>query len=153
MAENKMPEPPEPDALYRLIVEVRRAFHDLGAYADALHADLEITAAMRAVMEYLADNGPETVPNIARDKKVTRQHIQQLADALVARGMAKWVDNPRHKRSKLLELSPAGEKAFAEIRRREAGALRRLASHFEHDDVQRASETLGRLRRLAANPD
>ena len=148
MTRNKTPEPPDPDALYRLIVEVRGAFHDLAAYADRLHADLEITAAMRAVMEYLAGHGPETVPNIARDKKVTRQHIQQLADALVGHEMAQWSDNPRHRRSKLLRLSPEGERRFAEIRRRERDALRKLARDLDGADVELSARTIEGLRRI-----
>ncbi len=146
MTKANNPKPSNPETLYRLIVEVRGAFHDLAEYADALHADLGVTAASRAVMEYVADRGPDTVPNIARVKKVSRQHIQQLADGLVASGLAQWQDNPQHKRSRLLQLSPKGHDRFAEIRRREAVALSALAGQLEGLNVACAADTLAEVR-------
>lgn len=136
----------DPKTLYRLIVEIRGAFHDLAEFSSAANADLAITAAMRAVMEYLDGNGPEAVPNIARAKNVSRQHIQQLADALVQAGFAKWGDNPRHKRSALLMLTAEGKKRFAEIRRREAKALAEIAAKLDAADIQTASDAVAALR-------
>ncbi|MEX0346465.1 MAG: MarR family winged helix-turn-helix transcriptional regulator [Rhizobiaceae bacterium] len=138
--------PADPKTLYRLIVEIRGAFHDLAEFSSAANADLAITAAMRAVMEYLDGNGAEAVPNIARAKNVSRQHIQQLADALVETGLAKWKDNPRHKRSALLTLTAEGKKRFAEIRRREARALAEIAAKLDETDIQTASDAVSALR-------
>ena len=144
----------DPKTLYRLIVEIRGAFHDLAEFSSTANADLAITAAMRAVMEYLDGNGPETVPNIARAKNVSRQHIQQLADALVEAGFAKWKDNPRHKRSALLMLTAEGKKRFAEIRKREAKALAEIARKLDQAEIQSASDTVATLRSaIGERPD
>jgi DNA-binding MarR family transcriptional regulator len=139
-------DPPSPDQIYQLIVQIRGAFHDCAEFTDKLHADLGITAAMRAVMEHVSDHGPQSVPNIARAKKVTRQHIQQLADPLVAAGLAEWQDNPQHKRSKLLNLTSEGIRQFAKIRQREALALDKLSRLLAGVDVEQASTTIRRIR-------
>jgi DNA-binding MarR family transcriptional regulator len=137
---------PHGQPLYKLIVEIRSAFNALKALSDEMNADIGITAAMRAVMEHLETQRPATVPQIAAAKSVTRQHIQILADALVDKGFARYVANPAHQRSRLLELTDFGTRHFAEIRNREAEALGQLAQGFETTDLERATATLARLR-------
>jgi DNA-binding MarR family transcriptional regulator len=138
------------DPIYRLIVEIRGAFNELKAFADDANADLGVTAAMRAVLEHLARAGPSTVPDIARTKSVSRQHIQKLADALVAAGLARFEPNPAHKRSALLIPTAAGEKTFATIRRREAGALARLGEGLDVGRCAKAADTVAALRKALA---
>ncbi|MCP4384900.1 MAG: MarR family transcriptional regulator [Hyphomicrobiales bacterium] len=143
--------PSDPSTVYNLIVEIRRAFNDLKTYSDRANADLDISAAMRAVMEHLDAHGPQPVPDIARAKNVTRQHIQQLADALVADGLARYEDNPAHKRSKLLVLSDAGRRAFSTIQKREKGALAAMAAGLSEGELDAAAATIASLRnRIAA---
>jgi DNA-binding MarR family transcriptional regulator len=138
------------DQIYRLILEVRGAFNELKAFADDAHSDLGVTAAMRAVLEHLAQQGPSTVPEIAREKSVSRQNIQKLADALVADGLAAFEENPAHKRSSLLVPTPAGEAAFATIRAREAKALALLGAEMDKGCCGPAIETLAALRAALA---
>lgn len=110
-------------ALYALVLEVRRLFHRLATASDALHADVGISAAQRAVLEALATSGATTVPDLARRKGVTRQHIQVLANALAAAGLVHTRPNPAHQRSSLLELTDAGRRTFEAMRARETKAL------------------------------
>jgi DNA-binding MarR family transcriptional regulator len=134
-----------PADLYDLTLAVRRVFNALKATGDALHADLGVSAAMRAVMESLAGAGPRTVPQIARAKGVTRQHIQVLADHLVEAGLARFQPNAAHRRSDLLALTPQGERLFAQMRRREAGVLSAAAAVFRQADVRAATDLLRAL--------
>lgn len=124
---------------------VRGVFNRLKALGDELHGDLEITATMRAVMETLSDAGPMTVPQIAKLKGVTRQHIQLLADALVEGGFASVKENPAHRRSSLITLTEKGRRAFAKMRAREAPLIEELSAEFEAPDLERATAVLTRL--------
>lgn len=124
---------------------VRAAFNRLKALSDQLHGDLEITTAMRAVMETLADDGPRTVPQIARTKGVTRQHIQLLADALVAAGHAVVKENPAHRRSSLIALTDKGRRAFSKMQAREAPVIADIAGAFDAQELERAAAVLTRL--------
>lgn len=137
---------PQAVALDQLISEIRRAFRDLANLGDALHANLGITSARRSVMEYLAGNGPETVPGIARARGVTRQHIQQLADQLIADRLVEARPNPAHRRSPLMALSEEGRALFAAMRAREAEGLQRLAEDMTLEDIMTATRTLSGLR-------
>ena len=95
------------EKMVALTQAVRGVFNRLKALSDELHGDLDVTTAMRAVMETLSDAGPMTVPQIAKLKGVTRQHIQLLADALVDGGLASVKENPAHRRSSLITLTAA----------------------------------------------
>ncbi|MGL4278843.1 MAG: MarR family winged helix-turn-helix transcriptional regulator [Albidovulum sp.] len=114
-----------------------------------------ITAARRAVMEHLANNQPMTVPQVAEAKSVSRQHIQTVADELVALGLACWSDNPAHRRSRLLGLTDQGTALFADIRAEEDKLIEGLAA--ELDDVSVAAglrsleQLVAGLRRLQRN--
>lgn len=134
------------DDLYALIVEIRRSFNALKTYSDRSNDDIGVTAAMRAVMEYLAQQGPTSVADIARGKDVSRQHIQQLADQLAKTGLIGWQPNPRHKRSPLAGLTGEGERRFSEIKQREARILDELATALPDTDFEQARHSLAALR-------
>ncbi|MET0370179.1 MAG: helix-turn-helix domain-containing protein [Sphingobium sp.] len=51
---------------------------------------------------------PSTVPQIGRALGHPRQVVQRAADALFARGLIEWRDNPDHKRARLLVPTAAG---------------------------------------------
>jgi len=132
--------------IYDLILQVRATFNALKAHSDAMIQDLGVTAAMRAVLEILFAEGPNTVPRIAEAKSVTRQHIQMLADALAARELVRFAENPGHKRSKLLDLTGAGRALFTTIREREASDLARLAAQFDPEALTKSADLLRTLR-------
>src|SRR5829696_8355822 len=52
-------------------------------------------------MRSLAMLGPLTVPQIAQRRPTSRQRMQRLADELAAAGLVEFIDNPKHRRSKL----------------------------------------------------
>ncbi len=133
------------EKMVALTQAVRGVFNRLKALGDELHGDLDVTTAMRAVMETLSDAGPMTVPQIAKLKAVTRQHIQLLADALVEGGLAAVKENPAHRRSSLIALTDKGRRAFAKMRAREAPLIEDLSAEFEVQELERATAVLTRL--------
>ncbi len=128
-----------------LTAAVRAVFNRLKALGDDLHGDLEVTAAMRAVMEALSAEGAMTVPQIARIKGVTRQHIQLLTDALAEAGLAAVKENPAHRRSSLIALTDKGKRTFAKMRAREVPVVANLANEFDTQELDRATALLTRL--------
>lgn len=129
---------------------VRSLFHRLRAAGDQLHADLGVTTAMRGVMESLAKHGPMTVPQMARQRPVSRQHIQVLVNQLSEAGLCAPRHNPGHKRSVLIELTDRGHAVFAEIRTREAAVI---ADLFGNIDPARLAECETVLRDMTAALD
>ena len=128
--------------------EVRHLYQVLKSLADALHRDSGLNASNRAVMEALAD-GPRTVPDIARSKSVTRQHIQLLVDELAKSDLVELRPNPAHQRSPLVALSRKGEALFASLRKREAPLVEQLAAALDARKAAATVQTLTALRRRA----
>ncbi|HBN31613.1 MAG TPA: hypothetical protein DD416_10435 [Rhodobacteraceae bacterium] len=133
-----------------LIFNICETFNDFKVLTDDRMSDLGITAAMGVAMDYVYLNGPSAVPDIARAKSVSRQHIQKLTDALIGMGMVMMIRNPLHKRSALVALTPKGRQAFKMVRARQAAQLARLASQMDETEVVAANKAVQNLRRLLA---
>lgn len=136
---------PKAKKIVALTRAVRDTFNRLKAVTDALHDDLGVTAAMRAVMESLHEEGPMTVPQIASSKGVTRQHIQMLVNGLCEAGLASVNENPAHRRSSLIALTEKGKRVFATMRAREAEIISELATGLDANALETATEILTRL--------
>ena len=102
--------------LYQLIWQTRRLFQRLRATSDELLDATGINSSQRAVLEFLHGQPPQTVPAIARERTVSRQHIQTVVNDLLELGLVEAIDNPSHKRSPLIRTTAAGEALFASIR-------------------------------------
>lgn len=114
----------------------------MASAANLYLADSELSAADRAVMEFLYPNIELSVPDIARRYDVSRQHVQVTVNALVAKGLLRSVENPKHKRSRLIRLSALGRDCFDEIRRNESEIVERLFVDVSDDALRTTRETL-----------
>jgi len=134
--------------LEALLNEVRLLWHRMVQVGEELHKKEPVTLGMRGVLELLLLAGSVTVPQMARSRNVTRQHIQALVNKLRKRGLVRLGANPVHKRSALVFMTLEGERAISRMRAREAPVLaeagRALGSAA---DIQRATATLKGVRR------
>ncbi len=128
------------------MLEIFATFFRLRAVGKQLGAVSESGGGSWGLMRSLAIEGPRTVPELARARPVARQWIQQLADELAERGLIEFLPNPRHKRSSLVALTPAGRTEYRRLNARVARLTRRLARAVPADDLARAAATLRRLR-------
>ncbi len=128
--------------LHQAILAVRRLFNALAGTAERTHAELGVTASQRAVLEILHARGPRTVPQVAREQGVSRQHIQVVVNGLLAAGLVECHDNPDHLRSPIVRLASAGARACEAIRRREARLLTELAKRIPGADLKVTLKTL-----------
>jgi DNA-binding MarR family transcriptional regulator len=129
-----------------LLDQVRLLWHVMEQAGARLHEDEPVTLGMRAVLDFLVRNGPTAVPHIARSRHVTRQHIQALVNDLLKLHLVSLSDNPVHRRSALVQLTPEGQKAIDRMKRRERQFLDGLELKARPDDLRRASATLSAVR-------
>jgi DNA-binding MarR family transcriptional regulator len=135
------------EPLDELLDQVRLLWHVMVQAGERLHEREPVTLGMRAVLEFLARNGPTAVPEIARSRQVTRQHIQVLVNSLHVLRLVSLDDNPAHRRSALVRLTPAGEKIIDRVKRRERRFLDRLALEASPEDLRAAATTLCTIRK------
>jgi DNA-binding MarR family transcriptional regulator len=129
-----------------LLDQVRLLWHVLGQVADRLHEDEQVTLGMRAVLEFLEREGPTAVPEVARSRRVTRQHIQALVNDLLELRLVVLDANPAHRRSALVGLTHEGQEAFRRMKRRERRFFDGLDLKARPSDLRRATETLKAVR-------
>jgi DNA-binding MarR family transcriptional regulator len=132
---------------YKVTWLIRRLFRAMAEEADAYLRHSGLTAADRAVMEFLYPDSKLTVPQIARRYHVSRQHVQVTANRLLEEGLLRAHENPQHKRSPLLRLSQLGRDTFTEIRRNEDTLLDALYTDIEIADIATTRRTLESLLR------
>ncbi len=93
----------------------------------------------------LALRGPLTVPQIAQMRPTSRQRMQRLADELAAEGLVEFIDNPKHRRSKLVQLTPKGNTRYRELNARFLEIASTLGDGLSEADVRRTREIVRRL--------
>jgi DNA-binding MarR family transcriptional regulator len=120
----------------------------LRAVTDSLHGRSGLTSVCRGVLQELARLGPRTVPQLARRRHCSRQHLQALINRLVAEGMAELLPNPDHRRSRLVQLTDRGREEIEEMWRREEDLVAALPITASEDEVVIAVRVLQELRRL-----
>ncbi len=135
-------------ALDALLDESRALVIRLQMAADDLHQDLGLTPGMRALLRHLAEQGPATVPQIARAREVSRQHVQMVVNRFNQLGLIKFVENPEHRRSRLVRLSKRGRKLVAEMDRRERKVWDSMDLKLKRADLDEAAGVLSRIRML-----
>jgi DNA-binding MarR family transcriptional regulator len=130
---------------YEVTWLIRRVFRGMAAAADQYLEESGLSAADRAVMEFLHPDEQLSVPDIARRYQVSRQHVQVTVNSLLQRGLLRSVDNPKHKRSRLIRLSELGRNSFAEIRRNETAVVEHLFDDISDDALDTTRTTLATL--------
>jgi DNA-binding MarR family transcriptional regulator len=141
------PAPAGNPALGEVIEETRLLFHRLKRLAEQVHGQGEATAGKRGVLRDLAHRGPRTVPQLARARPVSRQHIQVLVNGLLEEGLVERAENPAHRRSPLVRLTAKGARRVERMEEREAVLLARLRLPVSGDELETSARVLRALRR------
>jgi DNA-binding MarR family transcriptional regulator len=133
-----------------VVTELVRAIFKLnGMLLDAsnqLTAPVGLTGARWQILG-IVEHGPEPVANIARIWRLTRQGVQQTADALYNDGFVEYLENPHHRRAKLVSITPKGTNALERIRRQQAIWANGIGEQTKLKDLQ---TVLAHLRTLKA---
>lgn len=130
---------------YKVTWLIRRLFRAMADTANVYLHDAGLTAADRAILEFLHPDAELTVPQIARRYQVSRQHVQVTINGLLDKGLVRSTVNPQHKRSTLMQLTDAGRETFASIRATETRVIDELFSNVEIADVATTRRTLETL--------
>jgi len=133
-------------AIEILIDEAVALYHLLRAVVPRIHSDANLTAAARGVLRGLDRIGPQTVPQMARERHVSRQYIQAVVNELGKMELVELVPNPAHRRSSLVRLTSKGKKLAEAVAQKEEAFLAELRIDLREKDVLLASSVLRKLR-------
>jgi DNA-binding MarR family transcriptional regulator len=136
---------PAGEAMFELVFATARAFFRFRAAGARIGAVTPWGGGLIGMMHGLKWGGPQTVPQIARARPVSRQRIQKLADEMAEQGLVEFIDNPAHKRSKLVRLTRKGEESYDELRAAMLALCEELASDMDAAQIETARAVLDDL--------
>jgi DNA-binding IclR family transcriptional regulator len=128
------------DAALHHLFEANRLLRDAG---ERIAATVGQTHARRMVLQ--AAQAGATVPDIARRLGLHRQGVQRIADELVAEGLARYDENPRHRLSKRFIVTDLGHAALISIAEAHTTWITALETDTADIDWSRLGTDLARL--------
>jgi DNA-binding MarR family transcriptional regulator len=133
------------EAIAELMLEVAQFFFRIRAVGQRTGLITSWGGGAFGFMRSLALLGPLTVPQIAQMRPTSRQRMQRLADELAAEGLVEFIDNPKHRRSKLAQLTPKGDARYRELNARFLAIASTLGVGLGEGEIRRTGETVRRL--------
>ncbi|OLF05494.1 MarR family transcriptional regulator [Actinophytocola xinjiangensis] len=124
-----------------LLVEVFRVNGLLLSAGDELSRPSGLTSARWQILGVI-DHDPATVAQVARTMGLTRQTVQQTANALARDDMIVFQDNPRDRRARVMALTPRGRVALRQVERRQAVWANTVAARMAVTELRAATGTL-----------
>ncbi len=131
--------------LYNVIRHLRPAFKHISKFVEIRSEEIGLSVGTRAVLEQLAENGPKSVPDMARALMVERQYIQRCVNSLLADGLVGRTPNPTHKKSWLIDLKKEGHERFQRLKAREMTVLDTVSTSLSPSEIQSAIKVMAAL--------
>jgi DNA-binding MarR family transcriptional regulator len=133
------------EAIAELMLEVAQFFFRIRAVGQKTGLITSWGGGAFGFVRSLALLGPLTVPQIAQMRPTSRQRMQRLADELAAEGLVEFIDNPKHRRSKLVQLTPKGDTRYRELNARFLAIASTMGVGLSEGDIRRTVEMVRRL--------
>jgi DNA-binding MarR family transcriptional regulator len=133
------------EAIAELMLEVAQCFFRIRAVGQKTGLITSWGGGAFGFMRSLALHGPLTVPQIAQMRPTSRQRMQRLADELVAEGLVEFIDNPKHRRSKLVQLTREGDARYRELNARFLEIASTMGVALSEADIRKTTEIVRRL--------
>jgi DNA-binding MarR family transcriptional regulator len=133
------------EAIAELMLEVAQCFFRIRAVGQKTGLITSWGGGAFGFMRSLALSGPLTVPQIAQMRPTSRQRMQRLADELEAVGLVEFIDNPKHRRSKLVRLTRRGDARYRELRTRFLAIASTMGVGLSERGIRRTTEIVRQL--------
>lgn len=129
-----------------MVDETIALFHRVRWVAELIYGDEGRSTARRGILRGVVRYGPQTVPTLARRRHVTRQHVQEVVDALAADGYVELVANPAHARSRHVRATARGIALVKRMDDIDAKVLAAAAGAIATRDIEITVRTLRAVR-------
>lgn len=133
------------EAIAALMLEVAQCFFKIRAAGQREGLITSWGGGAFGFMRSLALLGPLTVPQIAQTRPTSRQRMQRLADELAAEGIVEFIDNPKHRRSKLVRLTREGIARYRQMNIRLLKIASTMGAKLSETDIRKSIEIVRRL--------
>ncbi len=133
----------------KVVIETFRLNGRLLAAGDRLLKEMNLTSALWQVLGALrSQDDPITVAQIARHMGLQRQSVQRSVDLLKQQGLVKLVENPNHRRAKLVMATAKGRAATQEANRLQVQWAKGIVDAVGLPEIQLAAQTMRKIRQF-----
>ncbi|CAK1745753.1 putative transcription regulator protein [Vibrio crassostreae] len=130
----------------KIALEIFKVSGLLNAEGDKLTEELGLSSARWKVMGAIEKSDDlVTVSQIARIMGQSRQATQRVTDIMVKDGLLTWLDNPNHKKAKLVNMTEKGKEAYALLDKKQEVWADSGAEGIERDELDKALITLKKM--------
>lgn len=128
-----------------ILAEVFRLRARLLESAENIAALAGLTSARWQILGTV-EHAPASVAHVARTLGLTRQTVQETADAMARDGLIEFHDNPDHKRSRLIVPTAKARKALDVLRPRQTQFAGLMGGRHSLDELQTTLDVLRKAR-------
>jgi DNA-binding MarR family transcriptional regulator len=133
------------EAIAELMLDVAQCFFRIRAVGQKTGLITSWGGGAFGFMRSLALLGPLTVPQIAQMRPTSRQRMQRLADELAAEGLVTFIENPKHRRSMLVQLTRKGHARYREMTARFLVIASSMGVALSEADIRKATVIVRQL--------
>ena len=133
------------EAVAELMLEVAQCFFRIRAVGQKTGLITSWGGGAFGFIRSLALLGPLTVPQIAQMRPTSRQRMQRLADELATEGVVEFIDNPKHRRSKLVRLTSKGDARYRDLNARLLSIASTMGVALSETDIRKTIEIVRHL--------
>jgi DNA-binding MarR family transcriptional regulator len=133
------------EAVAELMLDVAQCFFKIRALGQKTGFITGWGGGAFGLMRSLALLGPLTVPRIAQMRPTSRQRMQRLANELAAEGLVEFIDNPRHRSSKLVQLTRKGDARYRVLNAQLISIASTMDVALDEADIRKTIEIVRRL--------
>jgi DNA-binding MarR family transcriptional regulator len=126
--------------LFRLRARLLESAEDIAARAGLTSARWQILGAV--------EHSPAPVAHVARNLGLTRQAVQETADAMAREGLIEFSDNPDHKRARLIVPTARARRALDSLKPRQTQFAGLMGGRHSLDELQTTLEVLRKARTM-----
>lgn len=133
------------EAIAELMLDVAQCFFRIRAAGQKTGLITSWGGGAFGFMRSLAMLGPLTVPQIAEMRPTSRQRMQRLADELAADGLVEFIENPKHCRSKLVQLTRKGAARYQAMSARFLAMASTIGRELNEIEIHTAATVVRQL--------
>ena len=130
-----------------ILAEVFRLRARLLESAEDIAAKAGLTSARWQILGAVEDT-PAPVAHVARSLGLTRQAVQETADAMEREGLLEFGDNPDHKRARLIVPTAKARKALDSLRPRQTQFAGLMGGRHSLEELQTTLDVLKKARTM-----
>ncbi|GAA0824022.1 MarR family winged helix-turn-helix transcriptional regulator [Colwellia asteriadis] len=135
-----------------IVLETFKLSGLLAVEGDKLTEEHGLSSARWKILGSLARaSTPLTVPQIARSMGQSRQAVQRLVDIMCKDGLLHFLDNPNHKRAKLVNLTAKGNDILGKMEEKQIPWAKMHSSYIKENDLEVTLATLKSISRLLSS--